>query len=91
MTKKNPTPTIILELTPREAAVIFDFVSTAAWDRGDFSKECREIKEALHDVGQEFLHIEALMSDKNGIVENESFWFIDEGCCDENLHSYSGA
>ena len=60
-------------------------------NKGDFSKECREIKEALHDVGQEFLHIEALMSDKNGIVENESFWFIDEGCCDENLHSYSGA
>jgi len=91
MTKKDTTPTIILELTPREAAVIFDVVSTASWNKGNFSKECRQIKEALHDVGQEFLHIETYMSDKNGIVESESFWFIDEANEHENLHPHSGA
>ena len=88
---KDEETIIVLELKPREAAVIFDFVLTVSLNKGDFSKECREIKEALEDVGHEFSDIFAYMSDKNGIVESESFWFVDEANEDENLHSYSGA
>ena len=91
MTKKDNTPTIILELTPREAAAIYTMAWTANWDKGNYGAECREIAEALEDVCHKFPNICAYMSDESGIVRGGSFWFIDEANDDENLHSYSGA
>ena len=91
MTKKDDTPTIILELTPREAAVIYTMAWSANWDKGDYGSECREIAEALEDVGHEIPNFGAYISDEKGILRGASFWFIDEANEDENLHPYSGA
>jgi len=47
-------PTIYLELTPREAAVIYDFVLTADWSRGPYGPELKAIYDALTGVGTAF-------------------------------------
>ena len=78
MTRKKDDTTIVLELTPREAAVIYEVFYTSDNQRGDFGKECREIKEALNDVFNSFAHITAVMCDNMGAVDGESFWFVDE-------------
>lgn len=91
MTKKDNTPTIILELTPREAAAIHSLVWSACWNKGDYGSECREIGEALKDVLPEFKHLCPILVDYRGIMDGGSFWLIEEENDNENLHSYSGA
>ena len=51
-------PTIFLELTPREAAVIYDFVLTADWSRGPYGDDLKAIYDALTGVGSAFRHHE---------------------------------
>ena len=46
--------TIVLELTPREAAAIYDFVLTVDWDNGAYGIELKAIYEALTGVGSAF-------------------------------------
>lgn len=46
----NDNATIILELTPREAAVIYDIILTLDWERGQYQKEIKEIYNALTSV-----------------------------------------
>jgi len=91
MTKKNTTPTIILELTPREAAAIRGLTWCANWNKGDYGSECYAIAMALDDVLGDFKHHEGLVADETGILRGGSFWLIDEANEDENLHPYSGA
>jgi hypothetical protein len=91
MTKKDTTPTIILELTPREAAAIHSLVWCSDWSKGDYGKECRDIAFELDGVQPSFNHHVAYVADENGIAIGSSFWLVDEANEDENLHSYSGA
>ena len=42
--------TIILELTPREAAAILGLTSYVSWYRGHYGEEVRNICRALEDV-----------------------------------------
>lgn len=43
-------PTIILELTPREAAVIHEMALMYNWERGEYRKEVRDIYHALDKI-----------------------------------------
>lgn len=45
----NADDTIVLELTPREAAVIRRLSCFFAWDGGDFGSEMRAVFRALSD------------------------------------------
>ena len=91
MTKKNTTPTIILELTPREAAAINSLIWCANWNKGDYGSECYAIAMALEDVFDDFKQHDAFVADHCGIAVGGSFWLINEDHNDENLHPYSGA
>ena len=46
--------TIVLELTPREASAIYDFVLTVNWEHGSYGVEMKAIYEALTGVGSAF-------------------------------------
>lgn len=52
--------TVVLELTPREAAVIRRLAAFFAWDAGDFGPEMRAVFQALssEDVTRLINHIE---------------------------------
>jgi hypothetical protein len=59
-------PRISLDLTPRQAAIIYDFVLICNWNRGSYCKELRNLHEALSDVGGAFALIEPLLYNKDG-------------------------
>ena len=59
-------PRISLVLTPRQAAIIFDFVLTCDWHSGSYCKELRDLHEALSDVGGAFALLEPLLYNKDG-------------------------
>lgn len=42
--------TIVLELTPREAAAVQEMALMYNWHRGDYSKETRAVYDALESV-----------------------------------------
>lgn len=72
------TDTIYLELTPREAALIFDFVLTCNWQRGSYSGEVKAIYDALHDVSHAFADCDPLVYKDNGAQVDVNEIFVSE-------------
>jgi hypothetical protein len=46
----NDDTTIVLELTPREAAVLLELTSVVSWSKGDYGEEVEAICRALEEV-----------------------------------------
>ena len=47
--------TIILELTPREAAVILELTGIASWEKGSYASEAKSICRALEQIPESLL------------------------------------
>lgn len=65
-------PTIILELTPQEAALIFEMSVTYSWTRGPYGERVRDLYHALRAV-------EYLMRDHLNIQTVTQFGELDPG------------
>ena len=64
--------TILLELTPREAAVIRRLSCFFAWDAGDFAPEMRAVFQALSEDGvrqlMDHIHVCVRFKDTNRLM-----------------------
>ena len=68
---------IILELTPREAAALYEMVCVFSPIRGDYAKETAEIYRALDDVLSAHIQYSPLSVTQFGPVNNEALWMVD--------------
>lgn len=77
--------TIVLELTPREAAVIRPLARFFSWDAGDFGPEMRSVSNALsmQDVKTLIDHIDVCVRyrDTNRLMEPKALIIDDFSSC----------
>lgn len=69
--------TIVLELTPREAAVILAIVGIVSWTKGSYGKEAESICRALEQIPEELLPDPWAYS-AVGIIEPDLIWLDDD-------------
>ena len=69
--------TIILELTPREAAVVQEMALMYNWERGEYRDEVQGIFRALDDVRHEFNQHKTVTMTSFGEAET-GLWWIEE-------------
>ena len=67
---------IILELTPREAAALYEMVCVFSPIRGDYAKETAEIYRALDDVLSAHIQYSPLSVTQFGPVNAEALWMV---------------
>ena len=65
--------TIVLELTPREAAVILELTGTASWEKGSYANEAKSICRALEQIPESLLP-DAVTYCQVGYLEPGSIW-----------------
>ena len=65
---------IILELTPREAAAIYEMTCLFSWNRGDYAKETESVFLALDEVLSTHIPYDPITVTKFGPVEAEAMW-----------------
>ena len=69
--------TIILELTPREAAAIEEMALMCSWENGSYKEEVCSIYRALESVRHEFSEHRTVTKTKFGEVDT-GLWWIDD-------------
>ena len=69
--------TIILELTPREAAVILELTGVISWTQGAYRKEAESICRALEQIPESLLP-DAVTYCQFGYLEPGSIWLGEE-------------
>ena len=65
--------TIVLELTPREAAVILELTGVVSWTQGAYRKEAESICRALEQIPESLLP-DAVTYCQVGYLEPGSIW-----------------
>ena len=73
----NEDTEIILELTPREAAVILELTGIVSWTVGEYRKEAESICRALEQIPEELLPDPWAYS-AVGIIEPDLIWLDDD-------------
>ena len=69
--------TIVLELTPREAAVILELTGVVSWTQGAYRKEAESICRALEQIPESLLP-DAVTYCQFGYLEPGSIWLGEE-------------
>lgn len=73
-------PTIIFELTPKEAAILSEMLGAYSWNKGPYGQLVCEMYWALNDVCQAFEHIDSPDTvTEFGLLGDDSIW-LDDYC-----------